>query len=107
LLDLLLFCFFQDLAFVSVMVQTLNLILLTSSELFEFRSLLKQSLLTDEGRDRFISLYKSWYAHSHILHSPTPASIIACHYSLTLFVYSSSSSLSSGATTQWRRSASA
>lgn len=42
------------------MVQTLNLILLTSSELFEFRSLLKQSLLTDDGRDRFISLYKSW-----------------------------------------------
>jgi vacuole morphology and inheritance protein 14 len=50
----------QDLDFVSVMVQTLNLILLTSSELFELRSLLKQSLVTDQGRDLFISLYKSW-----------------------------------------------
>jgi vacuole morphology and inheritance protein 14 len=50
----------EDLDFISVMVQTLNLILLTSSELFEFRSLLKQSLLTDEGRERFISIYKAW-----------------------------------------------
>jgi hypothetical protein len=51
----------QDLDFVSVMVQTLNLILLTSSELFELRSLLKQSLVTDQGRDLFISLYAIFF----------------------------------------------
>ena len=47
--------------FVSVMVQTLNLILLTSAELFELRALIKNSLVTPEGRDLFICLYKSWY----------------------------------------------
>lgn len=50
----------QDLDFASLLVQTLNLILLTSSELFDLRSLLKQSLVTDQGRDLFISLYKCW-----------------------------------------------
>jgi vacuole morphology and inheritance protein 14 len=53
--------FAQDLDFVSVMVQTLNLILMTSSELFELRSMLKQSLVSEEGRDRFTLLYKTWY----------------------------------------------
>ena len=50
----------EDLDFASLIVQTLSLIVLTSAELFELRSLLKESLVTNEGRDLFISLYKSW-----------------------------------------------
>jgi len=42
------------------MVQTLNLILLTSAELFDLRALIKRSLFTEQGRDLFIALYKSW-----------------------------------------------
>ncbi|KAH1064062.1 hypothetical protein J1N35_029049 [Gossypium stocksii] len=49
-----------DLDFACVMVQALNLILLTSSELSELRELLKQSLINAAGKDLFISLYASW-----------------------------------------------
>jgi hypothetical protein len=41
-------------------VQTLNLILLTSAELFELRALVKNSLVTPKGRDLFVDLFKSW-----------------------------------------------
>jgi vacuole morphology and inheritance protein 14 len=50
----------SDLDFASLMVQTLNLILLTSAELFELRKMLKDSLCNKEGRDLFVTLYKSW-----------------------------------------------
>ncbi|KAJ4843721.1 PtdIns(3,5)P(2) sythesis regulation factor [Turnera subulata] len=49
-----------DLDFASIMVQALNLILLTSSELAELRVLLKQSLVNPAGKDLFVSLYASW-----------------------------------------------
>ncbi|CAN6295950.1 unnamed protein product [Urochloa humidicola] len=49
-----------DLDFASVMVQALNLILLTSTELDELRSLLKRSLVDSCGKDLFQSLYASW-----------------------------------------------
>ncbi|CAN4090468.1 unnamed protein product [Withania somnifera] len=50
----------SDLDFASVMVQALNLILLTSTELSDLRDDLKQSLVKDAGRDLFLSLYASW-----------------------------------------------
>lgn len=46
--------------FASIMVQALNLILLTSSELSELRDLLKHSLVNPAGKDLFLSLYSSW-----------------------------------------------
>ncbi|KAK8567510.1 hypothetical protein V6N12_006093 [Hibiscus sabdariffa] len=49
-----------DLDFACIMVQALNLILLTSSELSELRELLKQSLGNAAGKDLFVSLYASW-----------------------------------------------
>jgi len=49
-----------DLDFASVMVQALNLILLTSTELGGLRSLLKKSLVDSCGKDLFQSLYASW-----------------------------------------------
>ncbi|GMH20341.1 hypothetical protein Nepgr_022182 [Nepenthes gracilis] len=49
-----------DLDFVSIMVQALNLILLTLSELSELRELLKQSLVNAAGEDLFLSLYATW-----------------------------------------------
>ncbi|KAE8728539.1 Protein VAC14-like protein [Hibiscus syriacus] len=52
-----------DLDFACIMVQALNLILLTSSELSELRKLLKQSLANASGKDLFVSLYASW-SHS-------------------------------------------
>ncbi|XP_057486097.1 protein VAC14 homolog isoform X2 [Actinidia eriantha] len=55
----------SDLDFASIMVQALNLILLTSSELAELRDLLKQSMVNPSGKDLFLSLYSSWR------HSPT------------------------------------
>ena len=55
----------EDVEFASLMVQTLNLILLTSIELFELRILLKKSLVTPEGRDLFNALYSSW-AHNPV-----------------------------------------
>ncbi|KAK8923988.1 hypothetical protein KSP39_PZI019579 [Platanthera zijinensis] len=50
----------DDLDFASIMVQALNLILLTSSELANLRELLKQSLTNPSGKDLFLSLYSSW-----------------------------------------------
>ncbi|VFQ69810.1 unnamed protein product [Cuscuta campestris] len=50
----------SDLDFASMIVQALNLILLTSSELSELRDLLKQSLANGSGKDLFLSLYASW-----------------------------------------------
>ncbi|KAL6645120.1 hypothetical protein ACP70R_016728 [Stipagrostis hirtigluma subsp. patula] len=50
----------SDLDFASTMVQALNLILLTSTELGELRSLLKKSLVDSCGKDLFQSLYSSW-----------------------------------------------
>ncbi|KAG2708318.1 hypothetical protein I3760_05G186100 [Carya illinoinensis] len=50
----------SDLDFASILVQTLNLILLTSSELSEVRDLLKNSLVSPAGKDLFVSLYASW-----------------------------------------------
>ncbi|KAG5532062.1 hypothetical protein RHGRI_026619 [Rhododendron griersonianum] len=49
-----------DLDFATIMVQALNLILLTSSELSELRGLLKHSLVNPAGKDLFLSLYSSW-----------------------------------------------
>ncbi|KMS97411.1 hypothetical protein BVRB_6g155400 [Beta vulgaris subsp. vulgaris] len=49
-----------DLDFASIMVQALNLILLTSSELSELRELLKKSLVNSSGKDLFHALYASW-----------------------------------------------
>ncbi|XP_025690883.1 protein VAC14 homolog isoform X2 [Arachis hypogaea] len=49
-----------DLDFASIMVQALNLILLTSLELSEIRDLLKQSLVNPAGKDLYVSLYASW-----------------------------------------------
>ncbi|XP_019432672.1 PREDICTED: protein VAC14 homolog isoform X2 [Lupinus angustifolius] len=50
----------SDLDFASLMVQALNLILLTSWELSEIRDLLKQSLVNPAGKDLYVSLYASW-----------------------------------------------
>ncbi|XP_022995157.1 protein VAC14 homolog [Cucurbita maxima] len=50
----------SDLDFASIMVQALNLILLTSSELSDLRDLLKKSLVHAAGKDLFVSLYASW-----------------------------------------------
>ncbi|KAJ1081912.1 hypothetical protein NDU88_002084 [Pleurodeles waltl] len=49
----------DDLKFASIMVQTLNTILLTSSELFQLRNQLKD-LKTSESRNLFCCLYRSW-----------------------------------------------
>jgi len=49
-----------DLEFATIMVQALNLILLTASELADLRALLKQSLTNPAGRDLFVALYSSW-----------------------------------------------
>lgn len=48
-----------NLKFASIMVETLNTILLTSSELFELRSKLKD-FKTEESRQLFLCLYSSW-----------------------------------------------
>ena len=60
----------DDLDFSYLMVQQLNRILFTSSELFELRSLLKD-MRTDESAALFVTLYKTWS------HSPV-ASISLC-----------------------------
>lgn len=49
----------QNLRFASIMVQSLNVILLTSSELFDLRNKLKD-LETKESCDLFVCLYESW-----------------------------------------------
>ncbi|KAL0485225.1 VAC14 [Acrasis kona] len=48
------------LEFCSVMVQTLNTILLTSKELTDLRKLVKKGLSTPESGELFLILYKSW-----------------------------------------------
>ncbi|XP_074577078.1 protein VAC14 homolog isoform X2 [Curcuma longa] len=60
-----------DLDFASIMVQALNLILLTSLELADLRALVKQSSVNSSGKDLFISLFSSW------CHSPM-ATISLC-----------------------------
>ncbi|KAL6577517.1 PtdIns(3,5)P(2) sythesis regulation factor [Orobanche minor] len=50
----------SDLDFASIMVQALNLILLTSSELGSLRNLLKKSLFDAAAKNLFLSLYASW-----------------------------------------------
>ncbi|KAK4264056.1 hypothetical protein QN277_029396 [Acacia crassicarpa] len=50
----------SDLDFASVMIQALNLILLTSSELSELRALVKQLVANPAGKDLYVSLYASW-----------------------------------------------
>ncbi|SCZ91804.1 BZ3500_MvSof-1268-A1-R1_Chr5-3g08147 [Microbotryum saponariae] len=49
----------EDLEFASIMVQNLNLIMITSPELAEFRKRLK-SLDTKDGQSLFVALYRSW-----------------------------------------------
>jgi vacuole morphology and inheritance protein 14 len=49
----------EDPTFASTMIQILNLILLTSTELYEVREMLK-SLATKQSCDLFVTLYKSW-----------------------------------------------
>ncbi|XP_057330110.1 protein VAC14 homolog [Microplitis mediator] len=49
----------QNLRFAGIMIQTLNVILLTSSELFELRNKLKD-LKNEESRKLFVCLYESW-----------------------------------------------
>ena len=46
--------------FASLMVQSMNLILLTSSELAELRGRLKRSLASAAGRELFTTLYRAW-----------------------------------------------
>lgn len=46
--------------FCSSFVQTLNVILLTTQELSELRSLIKSSSKSKQGNDLFLVLYKSW-----------------------------------------------
>jgi len=50
----------EDCFFASLMVQTLNLILLTSSELFELRRSLKDAMLSPEGRELLCAVLVSW-----------------------------------------------
>lgn len=50
----------QEPSFAALMVQTLNLILLTAPELFMLRNAVKSSLATSSGRDLFQCLYKTW-----------------------------------------------
>eukprot|EP01087_Luapelamoeba_hula_P002178 TRINITY_DN1189_c0_g1_i1.p1 TRINITY_DN1189_c0_g1~~TRINITY_DN1189_c0_g1_i1.p1 ORF type:complete len:821 (+),score=150.65 TRINITY_DN1189_c0_g1_i1:20-2482(+) len=54
----------EDPDFAGVMIQTLNIILLTSTELFDLRQHLKE-LETPESRDLFTVLYRSW-SHSAV-----------------------------------------
>ncbi|KAL2611614.1 hypothetical protein R1flu_023306 [Riccia fluitans] len=49
-----------DLEFATIMVQALNLILLTAPELSELRALLKISLTSSSGSNLFGALYASW-----------------------------------------------
>ncbi|XP_063972003.1 protein VAC14 homolog [Diachasmimorpha longicaudata] len=49
----------QNLRFACIMIQSLNVILLTSSELFDLRNKLK-NLKSEESRNLFVCLYDSW-----------------------------------------------
>jgi len=55
----------DDLETAPLMVQMLDLILLTSSELFDLRNQLKQSLSSDEGRHLFVCLFNA-YCHNPV-----------------------------------------
>eukprot|EP01065_Artemidia_motanka_P035579 TRINITY_DN43491_c0_g1_i1.p1 TRINITY_DN43491_c0_g1~~TRINITY_DN43491_c0_g1_i1.p1 ORF type:complete len:696 (+),score=280.03 TRINITY_DN43491_c0_g1_i1:61-2088(+) len=50
----------EDLNFVSSLVTTLNVILLTSPELLPLRTVLKRGLEDPEAHEIFVALYKSW-----------------------------------------------
>ncbi|KAF8524585.1 vacuolar protein 14 C-terminal Fig4p binding-domain-containing protein [Hysterangium stoloniferum] len=50
----------EDLEFASVMVQKLNIILITSPELLEFRKRLKNLETRQDGQALFTTLYRSW-----------------------------------------------
>ncbi|PFH51323.1 hypothetical protein AMATHDRAFT_75047 [Amanita thiersii Skay4041] len=50
----------EDLEFASVMVQKLNIILITSPELAEFRKRLKNLEIRQDGQALFTTLYRSW-----------------------------------------------
>ncbi|KAH8118697.1 ARM repeat-containing protein [Phellopilus nigrolimitatus] len=50
----------EDLEFASVMIQKLNLILITSPELAEFRRRLKSLEIRQDGQALFTTLYRSW-----------------------------------------------
>ncbi len=55
----------EDIEFAAQMVQTLNLIALTSPEAMELRLLLKASVTSDEGSTLFKTLYPAW-AHNPV-----------------------------------------
>ncbi|KAG2261673.1 hypothetical protein Bca52824_068752 [Brassica carinata] len=50
----------DNLDFASTMVQALNLILLTSSELSKLRNILRGSVVNREGKELLVALYASW-----------------------------------------------
>jgi vacuole morphology and inheritance protein 14 len=50
----------NHLEFNSIMVQTLNTILLTGKELLDLRNLIKRGTQSQESKDLFVILYKSW-----------------------------------------------
>jgi len=50
----------EDLEFASVMIQTLNIILLTSPEFYQLRINLKNLPHSEENKNLFVTLYKSW-----------------------------------------------
>eukprot|EP01102_Stenamoeba_stenopodia_P022271 TRINITY_DN921_c0_g1_i1.p1 TRINITY_DN921_c0_g1~~TRINITY_DN921_c0_g1_i1.p1 ORF type:complete len:588 (-),score=147.47 TRINITY_DN921_c0_g1_i1:139-1902(-) len=54
----------EDPEFASMMIQTLNIILLTSTEFFELRTNLKNVSHSKESRDLFCVLYRSWCHNS-------------------------------------------
>jgi vacuole morphology and inheritance protein 14 len=56
----------KDVEFVSLMVQTLNLILLTSADLFGLREKLKESLLTRKGQELFTVIFQTWCFFSFV-----------------------------------------
>ena len=66
--------------FASLLVQTMSLILLTSSELFELRGRLKQALSSPAGRELFTTLYRSW-CHNPV--STFALCLLAQHYRLS------------------------
>ncbi|KAL4449453.1 hypothetical protein ABPG77_007097 [Micractinium sp. CCAP 211/92] len=70
----------EDTAFAASVVQALNLILLTSSQLQELRALLQASMRTAEGADVFALLFASW---SHSCAASLALALLAQAYSLS------------------------
>ena len=66
--------------FASLLVQTMSLILLTSSELFELRGRLKHALSSPAGRELFTTLYRSW-CHNPV--STFALCLLTQHYRLS------------------------